>query len=200
MAFNPATNTIAPRSIVNHLKERIALLEDQKSSPYGGLPPTSSTAESIHGTSASARLTSGNSAAGIALHDITSSSLGLTETILLAECAVTATRVPVADQASDLSDLHENHPRSILNQQPSELPLTSIPLQVAEFLLTTYTTRVIAPYPIYSTLEIQLAFDQVYRQPNGAGSEPYEATPRSTYIASLIMAISLSTSARNQQA
>lgn len=128
---------------------------------------------------------------------MTTSFLGLTETIRLAGCAAAPTQIPSAKKPFGLTDLDENHPRSILNQQPSHLSLRSVPSSVADFLFDIYINRIITQYPIYYSADVVHSFNAIFHNDADPSSQP-EA--RDIYIVSLIMAISLSTAARSKQA
>lgn len=137
-----------------------------------------------------------NSILGNVLSDSTPSFLGLVKDSCLAGCVAVQTEIPSVHLAQAVSDLNENHPRAIVNQQASILSPTSVPARVADFLLFTYTTGIIHQFPILSEEEARSAFDAVL--PMGYSVPDCDA--RSVYIVSLIMAISLSTAARNKLA
>ncbi|KAL3494811.1 hypothetical protein BJX62DRAFT_223082 [Aspergillus germanicus] len=132
-----------------------------------------------------------NSAIGNVLGDTTPSFLGLIRESRMAGCVAVPTQIP---SVHAMSDLNENHPRAIVNQQSSILSPTSVPSRVAEFLLFTYTTGIIAQCPIFSEDEAKNAFEVVL----SVGFNSPDCDSRNVYIVSLIMAISLSTAARNK--
>ncbi|EXJ90966.1 hypothetical protein A1O1_04073 [Capronia coronata CBS 617.96] len=134
------------------------------------------------------------------MHDITTSFLGLTPTIRLAGCAAAPTQIPSAKKSFGLTDLDENHPRSILNQQPSHLSLTSVPTPVAEFLFDIYINRIIHQYPIYHSSDVVRSFNAIFHNDTVGEMPDPPAEARDIFVVSLIMAISLSTAARSKQA
>ncbi|KAL4793661.1 hypothetical protein BDV19DRAFT_399868 [Aspergillus venezuelensis] len=142
--------------------------------------------------SSSALVTLGNTTAGSVLSEITPSFLGLIEENCLAGCVAVQTQIPTIQSAYGVSDLNENHPRPIIHQQPSFLCPTSVPNRVAEFLLSTYTSRIIHQCPVICEDEAKTTFDAVLFSSS--------RHPRDLFVVSLIMAISLSTSARNNLA
>ncbi len=180
---------------MRYLEERIAALESSVTSS----PCSLRSAESLYQHS---RADGPSLSGGIshALLDTTTSFLGLTQHTRLAGCVVAPTKVPSAKDSFSLSDLDENNPRTILNQQPSHLSPTSVPVQVARFLFSTYITRIIHQYPFYHVSDVEQAFSAIF--PDGCDRPIPEshAEARDIYIVSLIMAISLSTAARNKQA
>lgn len=205
MALDTATNTFAPRSIARYLEGRIAELEGQNdgtiSSSFSRTslkdpePP-----EMVIPRMASAACATDNAGMANALYDSTSSFLGLTQSIRLAGCAAAPTQIPSAKKSFGLTDLDENHPRSILNQQLSNLPLSSVPTNVAEFLFDIYITRIIHQYPIYHSAKVIESFQAVFGNKSSDANLESQLQARDVYIVSLIMAISLSTAARNKQA
>ncbi|EXJ92802.1 hypothetical protein A1O3_01356 [Capronia epimyces CBS 606.96] len=204
VALDAATNAIAPRSIARYLEARIAALESQagrgtiSTRPASDLQLDGDPSNLRHVNGCSTSLT--NPAISLALHDITTSFLGLTQTIRLAGCAAAPTQIPSAKKPLSLTDLDENHPRSILNQPPSHLSLTSVPTAVAEFLFDIYINRIINQYPFYHSADVVRAFNAIFHHDTAkeAPGSPTEA--RDVYVVSLIMAISLSTAARSKQA
>lgn len=127
--------------------------------------------------------------------------LGLSAAVPLARCVVAGTRLPSAKKLLGvLNDVHEHHPRSIINPQPTSTPLSSIPVHVADFLFDNYVTRVVPQYPIYYTPDL-IAMHNAAFHPAGSGVSPRVAvTPYEVFTLNLIMAISLSTAARSKQA
>ncbi|KAL2827741.1 cytochrome P450 [Aspergillus cavernicola] len=117
-----------------------------------------------------------NRALGDVLSDITPSFLGLAKESCMAGCVAVQTQIPSVHFAHTVSDLNENHPRAIVNQRASILSPTS--------------------FPILSEEEARRAFDAVLPM----GYDFADCDARSVYIVSLIMAISLSTAARNKLA
>ncbi|KAL4875191.1 fungal-specific transcription factor domain-containing protein [Aspergillus karnatakaensis] len=137
-----------------------------------------------------------NSTLSDVLSDSTPSFLGLVQESCIAGCVAVQTQIPSVHFAHAVSDLNENHPRAIVNQQASVLSPTAVPTRVADFLLFTYTTGIIHQFPILSEVEARGAFDAVLP----VGYNFTDCDPRSVYTVSLIMAISLSTAARNKLA
>ncbi|KAL4911375.1 hypothetical protein BDW74DRAFT_172837 [Aspergillus multicolor] len=179
MAWNAATNEPAPRSITRYLEERIAAIEHELASPEP--VPTSTLVPVV------------NSALGDVLSDSAPCFLGLVEKSQLAGCVAIPTQVPSVHSTSALSDLNENHPRAVVNQQSSILSPASVPAHVADFLFLVYTTRIIHQYPILSEQEVRGVFENVMRVDYSNSCDA-----RSIYVVSLVMAISLSTAARNK--
>ncbi|KAK5467797.1 hypothetical protein LTS15_000770 [Exophiala xenobiotica] len=204
VSLDTATNSTAPRSIARYLEGRIAELERQRGNTLRSKSgSTSSTSNQDCPKSEAEMLSSApvwNTAVNHALHDITPSFLGLTEAIQLPGCAAAPTQIPSAKKSFGLTDLDENHPRSILNQHPSNLSLTSVPRPVAEFLFGIYISRIIHQYPIYHSQDAIQAFNAVFGSQLPASPHDNHPKARDVYMISLIMAISLSTAARNKQA
>ncbi|KAK6379648.1 hypothetical protein LTS17_005720 [Exophiala oligosperma] len=204
VSLDTATNATAPRSIARYLEGRIADLERLR----GNLPPPETGSSNLPGDGIPPTCDIGrlspimlrDTAVNYALHDITPCFLGLTEAIRLPGCSAAPTQIPSAKKSFGLNDLDENHPRSILNQHPSNLPLSSVPTGVAEFLFDIYINRIIQQYPIYHSSDAIRAFHAVFRRQATETSGDSQPEARDLYMVSLIMAISLSTAARNKQA
>ncbi|KAJ4524649.1 hypothetical protein HRR75_000239 [Exophiala dermatitidis] len=188
VALDSATNSFAPRSIARYLEARIAALERQPGSDTApsstsnsvatGQPTAVSNSTTVYPT------TSAIPVIGNALHDITPSFLGLIENLALPGCAAAPTQIPSAKRSLGLTDLDENHPRSILNQPPSHLSLI-----------------IIHQYPIYHSTDILRSFHLIFRKDSaGTTTADPQVEVRDIYIVSLVMAISLSTAARSKQA
>ena len=133
------------------------------------------------------------------MHAITPPYIGLATDLLIPRCAFSPTQTPTARKGLDLFEMQENN-NSPTASHSSTLPLTSITLPVAEFLLETYTKRINPQYPIYSTMDVLQPFNAVYHRTAASRALLTEPSHRETYIVSLIMAISLSTAARHKQA
>ncbi|KIW17140.1 hypothetical protein PV08_04331 [Exophiala spinifera] len=204
VSLDTATNATAPRSIARYLEGRIADLERVRDSySLPGIGSGHLSGGRVLPSCDTGRLSPimlWDTAVNHTLHDITPSFLGLTEAIRLPGCSAAPTQIPSAKKSFGLNDLDETNPRSILNQHPSNLPLTSVPTRVAEFLFDIYISRIIQQYPIYHSSDAIKAFDAVFRRQ--ALEVPSDSRPgaRDLYMVSLIMAISLSTAARNKQA
>ncbi|KAL2434946.1 hypothetical protein ABEF95_011577 [Exophiala dermatitidis] len=125
VALDSATNSFAPRSIARYLEARIAALERQPSSDTAPSSSSNSVATgqptAISNSTTLYPTTSAIPVIGNALHDITPSFLGLIENLALPGCAAAPTQIPSAKRSLGLTDLDENHPRSILNQPPSHI-------------------------------------------------------------------------------
>jgi hypothetical protein len=202
VGYNSSTQAAAPRSIAQYLETYIAGVERHNRQSeltiiphepvYGRLgDPSTSGWDSL------VRSEFAPSLANAVIDGITPAFLGLSQAVPIARCVVAGTQLPSARKVFGGNDLDEDHPRSILNPQADAITLDSIPLSVAEFLLKCYLTRVITQYPIYHTSDIIDAFHQsVYH----CDVDSTQADSRSVYITSLIMAITLSSAARNKQA
>lgn len=132
------------------------------------------------------------------MKDFTPPFLGLTAAVPFARCIVAGTRIP-STRLFGSTDIDEHHPRSILNPPPMGTPLQSIPTEVAGFLFNNYLTRIAAQYPIFYTPDVIAFYNSVY-SPRDGMDVGVEATQYASCVVSLIMAISLSTAARTQQA
>ncbi|KAI8942189.1 hypothetical protein NX059_000276 [Plenodomus lindquistii] len=131
------------------------------------------------------------------MEDITPSFLGVTKARPLLQCVVRGTRLPSKKGPVGSNDLNENHPRSILNPQPTQgLFHNLMPDEKgANTLLENYLDRVITQYPIYHRNDVTTAFNSIFHK---TASTPGDHSIRNRYIVCIIMAISLTTSARNQ--
>lgn len=135
------------------------------------------------------------------LDGITPSYLGLSAAVPLARCVVVGTQLPSARrQLGVMNDVHVHHPRSIINPQPSRTPLSSIPVNVADFLFDNYVRRVAPQYPIYYTPELLAMHNAAFHPAELTATPRIVVTPYEVYTLNLIMAISLSTAARSKQA
>ncbi|KAI9376126.1 hypothetical protein BJX61DRAFT_553141 [Aspergillus egyptiacus] len=132
---------------------------------------------------------------GEVLEDAHPSFLGLIQDSRIAGCVAVQTQIPSVRTTYPVSDLNENHPRAIVNQQASILSPTAVPSRVADFLILTYTSLIIHSCPILCEDEAKGAFDAVLASVFNPACDA-----RNMYIVSLIMAISLSTAARNKLA
>lgn len=99
-----------------------------------------------------------------------------------------------------MNDVHVHHPRSIINPQPSRTPLSSIPVNVADFLFDNYVKRVAPQYPIYYIPELSAMHNAAFHPAELTATPRIAVTPYEVYTLNLIMAISLSTAARSKQA
>lgn len=117
------------------------------------------------------------------------------------QCAVAGTRLPSTTLLDIADTTNEHGPRSILNPPISPAgALSTIPENVADFLFENYRTREVAQYPIFYSADIVRYYHSVFHN-QISGLEPGAlATPYEVYVVSLVMAISLTTAARTQQA
>jgi len=115
----------------------------------------------------------------------------------LLQCVVRGTQLPSKKGPVVSNDLNENHPRSILNPQPSKTLFHDIiPDEVgANQLFQNYLDRVITQYPIYHRNDVTTAFNSIYHKKAATLGED---SLRNRYIICIIMAISLSTTARSK--
>ncbi|KAF1917303.1 fungal-specific transcription factor domain-containing protein [Ampelomyces quisqualis] len=205
--FDSATQREAPRSLADFLEAHIATLEgprnlstlqrpSQPSVSFPSPPDSSeSDARSRHwGTEKSAFA---DSLVNQAMEDITPGFLGVSKARPLLQCVVRGTQLPSRKGPVVSNDLNENHPRSILNPQPSgSLFHDIIPDEVgANQLFQNYLDRVITQYPIYHRNDVTTAFNSIYHR---RATKPGEDSVRNRYIICIIMAISLSTAARSK--
>ena len=103
-------------------------------------------------------------------------------------CVAVPTQIPSEEPGSrsfDLQDLRRN-----LDEQSSVLCPTSVPSRVVDILFNIYITRILHYHPICDVTEVEQAFNAVTLNSS-------ELNARHVYIVSMIMAISLSTAARN---
>jgi hypothetical protein len=132
-----------------------------------------------------------------ALEDITPAFLGVSKARPLLQCVVRGTQLPSKKGPVVSTDLHEDHPRSILNPQPSNSLFNDIiPDEVgANRLFQNYLDRVITQYPIYHRNDVTIAFNSIYHKRAATlGADSL----RNRYILCITMAISLSTTARSK--
>ena len=144
-----------------------------------------------------------NPAVNLFLDSITPSFLGLSAAVPLARCVVAGTRLPSARMVlGAVNDVHEHHPRSIINPHPTSTPLSSVPVHVADFLFQNYINRVAPQYPIYYIPDLEAMHNCVFHPEIEAPASPSSVTvtPYQIFTLSLIMAISMSTAARSKQA
>ncbi|CAL5871860.1 uncharacterized protein PFLUO_LOCUS6114 [Penicillium psychrofluorescens] len=101
----------------------------------------------------------------------------------------------------EIADPNENNPQPDPNSTAQSVSgLSSIPTSVASFLFENYMTRVVVKYPIFYSADVVACFNSVFHNSASSLGPGGSATPREIYIISLIMAISLTTAARTQQA
>lgn len=208
VGFDSSTQQEAPRSIADFLEAHIARLEGQgspstlhsvgQSSATLSSPAESSTSDAKAGQWRPEKCAFADSLVNQVMEDITPSFLGVCKARPFLQCVVKGTRLPSKKGPVLSNDLNENHPRSILNpQQTKGLFYDLMPDEVgANKLLKNYLDRVITQYPIYHRNDVTTAFNCIYHK-NVASPEADEDSFRNRYIVCIIMAISLSTSARN---
>jgi hypothetical protein len=131
------------------------------------------------------------------MEDITPAFLGVSKARPLLQCVVRGTQLPSKKGPVVSNDLNENHPRSILNPQPSKSLFNDIiPDEVGAYqLFQNYLDRVITQYPIYHRNDVTTAFNSIYHRKAIARGED---SLRNRYIICIIMAISLTTTARSK--
>jgi hypothetical protein len=198
VGFDSSTQREAPRSIADFLEQHIASLEDPASSPPFRRQPRPAGAFPSPAAShvSDGQLESGAYADSIVNHvmeDICPTFLGISKAKPILSCVVKGTQLPSTKKGA--TDLNENHPRSIINPQPSATTLDKIDQKTAHGLFHHYLDQVIPQYPIYHRHDVSSAFNSIYYP----ASNPGQDSPRNRYIISMIMAISLSTAARKNQ-
>ncbi|KAF2277038.1 uncharacterized protein EI97DRAFT_307002 [Westerdykella ornata] len=195
VGFDSSTQREVPRSLADHLEDRIRQLQVGTDSTSSGDVPTASTLPSPAAPngrdSLSERSTFADCLLNRVMEDITPSFLGITQARPLPSCVVVGTQLPPIGG----TDLNATHPKSILNPQPSATGLDGFDGKQAIGLLKNYHDRILPQYPIYHSTEIIDAYNSVY----GGNIKPGGGSPRDRYIVSLILAISLSTAARENQ-
>lgn len=169
-----------PRSIVQFLESELEKKEKSPSSP-------------------NVQNDSGQILAEQVMDDLTPSFLGLTSAVPLVRCTVAGTRLPSTTflGATDSTDTHGQTNLLSTNQPASGL--STIPKSVADFLFENYMTRVVAQCPLFYSADLEAYFDSVFQDPLRILETNTAHNPRATFVIGLIMAISLTTSARTQQ-
>jgi hypothetical protein len=209
--MDATTKTATPRSIVQFLEAQIAEMDRQGEQIDGPWPsrnlvshplPVSTISTSSFKLSDRAFA---NDAVNKIVSDFTPSFLGLSQAVPLARCVITetGTRVPSARRflgPLKINDINEHHPRSIINPQPTTTLLSSVPVDVADFLFEIYTTRVVPQHPIFYLPDLITMESAVFHNATPAGNLEKGGNPYEIYTLSLIMAIALSTAARTKQA
>lgn len=195
-SMDSTTKTTTPRSIAQFLESKIAELDSQRGHAHIVSGTSISLPQSVDRAFA-------NHDVNRILNDYTPSFLGLSKAVPLARCVIvdTGTRVPPSAKRFldplDISDINENHPRSILNPQPTTTPLSSVPVDVADFLFELYTLRVAPQHPIFYLPDLIAIEKRVFHDVSPADKS---VTSYEIYTLSLILAIALSTAARTKQA
>ncbi|EOA83233.1 uncharacterized protein SETTUDRAFT_155793 [Exserohilum turcica Et28A] len=208
VGFDSATQQEAPRSIADFLEAHLVRLEahstQSKLHPLGPpsaampSPADSSVSDAKAGQWRPEKCAFADSLVNQVMEDITPSFLGVCKARPFLQCVIKGTQLPSKKGPVLSNDLNENHPRSILNpQQTRGLFYDLMPDEVgANKLLRNYLDRVITQYPIYHRNDVITAFSSIYHK-NVATPEVDEESFRNRYIVCIIMAISLTTSARN---
>ena len=128
------------------------------------------------------------------LQDMTPNFAGLTAQMPLVLSAATGTRLP-STSTSGFGDWS----RRPIDAWSGGTRLSYIPTPVANYLFDNYMRGVVTQYPIFYLPDVVKSFRAVF-SPAIPCQEPGDlATPYDAYTVSLIMAISLTTSARAQQ-
>lgn len=206
VGFDSSTQQEAPRSIADFLEAHIAKLEGLRSNPSLQVHSQASIMPSPAASFGSEANTTpytpekcafADSLVNQVMADITPSFLGTTKARPLLQCVVRGTRLPSKKGPVGSNDLDENHPRSILNPQPTQALFHSLMHDEmgANTLLQNYLDRVITQYPIYHRNDVTTAFNSIFHR---AAPVVGEDSVRNRYIVCIVMAISLTTSARNQ--
>lgn len=131
------------------------------------------------------------------MEDLSPPFLGISKAKPILNCVVRGTQLPSKKGPVGATDLNENHPRSIINPQPSGTGLEGFDHKTANNLFHNYLNHIITQYPIYHRNDVTSAFNSIYYP--ASVSNPGQDLPRNRYIVSIIMAISLSTAARTKQ-
>lgn len=206
VGFDSSTQQEAPRSIADFLEAHIAKLEALRSSASlqaqshaSAIPSPAASFDCETKTAAyrPEKCAFADSLVNQVMADITPSFLGITKARPLLQCVVRGTRLPSKKGPVGSNDLDENHPRSILNPQPTQGLFHSLMHDEtgANTLLQNYLDRVITQYPIYHRNDVTTAFNSIFHQAVPVSGED---SIRNRYIVCIVMAISLTTSARNQ--
>ncbi|KAF2852695.1 GAL4-like transcription factor-like protein [Plenodomus tracheiphilus IPT5] len=207
VGFDSATQQEAPRSIADFLEAHISRLEGLRSQAALQAqnqaratvlsPADLYDLEAKTGPYRVEKCAFADSLVNQVMEDITPSFLGVTKARPLLQCVVRGTRLPSKKGPVGANDLDENHPRSILNPQTTQGLFHSLmPDEVgANTLMQNYLDRVITQYPIYHRNDVTTAFNSIFHK---TATTPAEDSIRNRYIVCIIMAISLTTSARNQ--
>lgn len=188
--MDSTTRSATPRSIAQFLEARIAEMDRQAAETS---PTSSSDLDNRR---------SANNSMNEIVNEFTPSFLGILQAVPLARCIVAETGVPSARKLFGgfrMNDINEQHPRSIVNPQPTTIRVTTIPVHVADFLFEIYTTRVVPQHPIFYLPDL-IAMEKKIFHKEPSSNLADEGTPYEIYVLSLIMAIALSTAARTKQA
>ncbi|KAH7067782.1 GAL4-like transcription factor-like protein [Paraphoma chrysanthemicola] len=206
VGFDSSTNTEAPRSLADFLEAHIASLEGTRHLSFikrptqpnaFPSPADSSEPDPKSGPWVIEKCAFADDLVNQVMEDITPTFLGVAKAIPLLSCVVKGTQLPSKRGPVVSKDLDENNPRSILNPQPSKsLFHDIIPDEIgANQLFQNYLARVITQYPIYHRNDVTTAFNSIYHK---KAVKSGEDSVRNKYIICIIMAISLSTTARSK--
>lgn len=206
MGFDSSTNAEAPRSLADFLEAHIASLEGPRNLPSlkrqsqpnaFPSPANSNEPDAKPGPWGVEKCAFADDLVNQVMEDITPTFLGVSKAIPLLSCVVKGTQLPSKKGPVVSNDLDENHPRSILNPQPSKTLFRDIlPDEIgANQLFQNYLDRVITQYPIYHRNDVTTAFNSIYHK---KAARLGEDSVRNRYIICIIMAISLSTTARSK--
>lgn len=201
VGFDSSTQREAPRSIAAFLEAHIANLENPSSPAFRQPPrpplvspsPVASPASDPHHQFGPERCTHADRLVNEVMEDITPSFLGVSKLKPILNCVVRGTQIPSGGRGPVIAnDLDQNHPRSIINPQPSWAGLDAIDQKTADGLYRNFIDRVLILYPIYHRDDISKAFNFVYQPtPNQDGD-----SSRMKYITSMVIAISIPTAAK----
>ncbi|KAH8808815.1 fungal-specific transcription factor domain-containing protein [Xylogone sp. PMI_703] len=188
VALNASKQGIAPRSIVQFLEDELANIDRLKACKLSPIDITTNQLPSI----------ASNVLIDQVINDFTPSFSGLTASSPIVRCAIAGTRLP-STSSSGAIDFSEEHQSAVLDSSSGATPLSCIPTSVADFLFENYMKRVTPQNPIFYSPDIVRFFNSVFHHAIHSLEPGGLATPYEIYVVSLIMAISLTTSARTQQ-
>ncbi|KAF2126160.1 GAL4-like transcription factor-like protein [Dothidotthia symphoricarpi CBS 119687] len=199
VGFDSSTQQEVPRSIADFLEAHIATLAGRPEGSTSTFSSPSNSGDSDAHYSiqwGTEKCAFTDSLVNRVMEDITPPFLGVTKAQPLLQCVVKGTQLPSKKGPVVSTDLDENHPRSIINPQPSKSHFHElIPDEVgANILFQNYLDRVITQYPIYHRNDVTTAFNSIYHR---KASNLDQDTVRNRYIVCIMMAISLSTAARS---
>ncbi|GAD92883.1 similar to GAL4-like transcription factor [Paecilomyces variotii No. 5] len=191
VAPNASRQGTAPRSIVQFLEDQLANVDNVQREAY------TTRAEHLDDRAVDAtqdtRLLINH-----VMKDFAPSYAGLTALTPLVHCAVTGTRLPSTSLSGAINS-NEHHQNSTIDSVSDGIRLSYIPTAIADFLFENYLKRVVAQNPIFYLPDVVGFFNAVFHHPIDSLEPGTLASPYETYVVSLIMAVSLTTSARTQQ-
>ncbi|RFU24692.1 hypothetical protein B7463_g11645, partial [Scytalidium lignicola] len=188
VALNASKQGTAPRSIVQFLEDELANVERLKVHKISAVNINAGLPSAIASSTLIDR----------AIKEFTPSFSGLTASIPIVRCAIAGTRLPSTSSSAAIN-FSEEHPSTVLDSGSGATQLSCIPTSVADFLFENYMKRVTPQNPIFYSPDIVRYFNSVFHHPIHSLEPGALATPYEIYVVSLIMAISLTTSARTQQ-